>query len=65
MNWPSGLNDLKAKVDNLDIGKLRTTDCKRWTVVMSKKVVKNTKLNTLNTTVNELKKKFADGSMLI
>ena len=65
MNWPSGLNDLKAKVDNLDIGKLRTTHCKRWTVVMSKKVVKNTKLNTLNTTGNELKKKFADGSMLI
>ena len=32
---------------------------------MSKKVVKNTKLNTLNTTGNELKKKFADGSMLI
>ena len=29
MNWPSGLNDLKAKVDNLDFGKLRTTDCKR------------------------------------
>ena len=47
------------KVDDLDVGKLKTVpiDLKKLSDVMDKKVVKNTKFNKLNTEVNNLEKK--------
>ena len=48
---PTGLNNLKPKVDDLDVGKLKTVpiDLKKLSDVVSKEVVKNTKINKLNT----------------
>ena len=45
VNVPSGLNNLKTKVDGLDVGKLKTVpiDVKKISDVVSKEVVKNTK----------------------
>ena len=51
---PAGLNDLKTKVDNLDVGKLTTVpvDLIELGNVVSKEVIKKTVYNTLNTKVN-------------
>ena len=50
VNVPTGLNDLKTKIDDLDVGKLKTvnTDLNKISDVVSKEVVKNTKSNPLN-----------------
>ena len=58
VNVPTGLNNLKSKVDNLRY-KLKTIPIylKKISDVVSKEVVKNTKFNKLNTTVNNLEKK--------
>ena len=59
VNVPTTLNNLKTKIDDLAVGKLKTVSVglkKLWDVV-SKEVVKNTKFNKLNTKVNELAKK--------
>ena len=47
------MNNLKTKVVNLDVGKLKTfpIDLKKLSDVVSKNVVKNTEFNTLNTKV--------------
>ena len=60
VNIPTNLNNLKIKVDDLDVGKLKTVtvDLKKLSDVVDKKVVKNTKFNVLNTKVNNLEKKI-------
>ena len=42
VNIPTGLNDLKTKIDELDVGRLKTAsiDLKKLSDVMSKEVVK-------------------------
>ena len=54
------LNDLKTKVDDLDVGKSKTVpiDLKRLSDVVSKEVMKKTVYNKLNTKVTSLNKKF-------
>ena len=53
------MNNLKAKVDDLDISKLKAVpvDLKNLSDVVDNEVVENTKLNTLKTKVNNLKNK--------
>ena len=66
---PTSLNNLKTKVDDLDIGELKTApdlnigklktapvDLKKLSDVVDNEVVKNTKLNTLKTQVNNIEK---------
>ena len=50
VNVPTGLNDLKTKIDDLDVRKLKTVniDLNKISDVVSKEVVKNTKSNPLN-----------------
>ena len=45
INIPAGLNNLKANVDNVGVGKLKTVpiDLKKFSDVVSKEVDKNTK----------------------
>ena len=42
VNVPTGLNDLKTKINELDVGRLKTAsiDLKKLSDVMSKEVVK-------------------------
>ena len=63
----SRLNNLKTKVHDLDVGKLKTVpvDLKKISDVVDNGVVKNTKLNTLKTKVNNLEKKSSDATTLI
>ena len=48
VNVPTGLNDLKKKANDLDVGKLKTVsvDLKKLSDVVDNKVAKNKKLNT-------------------
>ena len=64
---PTGLNNLKAKVDDLDVGRLKTVlnNLNKLSEIVDKEVVKNTKFNTLNTKVNKFEKKIPDISTLI
>ena len=50
---PASFNNVKTKVEDIDVGKLKTVpiDLKKLSDVVSKKVVKNTEFNTLNTKV--------------
>ena len=59
------MNNVKTKVDDLDVHKSKNVplDLKKLSYVWSKKVVKNTKFNKLNTKVK--KKKIPDRSTLI
>ena len=50
-NVPTSLNNLNTKVDDLDIGKLKTVDLKE---LGDNEIVKNIKFNTLKTKVNRL-----------
>ena len=54
-----GLNNLKTKVNDLNIDKLKDipVDFKKVSDVVSKEVVKNVKLKKLNTRLNNLEKK--------
>ena len=67
VNTPTNMNNLKAKVGDLDVGKLKTVPVKLKNVsgVVNNEVVKNTKLNTLKTKVNNLEKKISDATTLI
>ena len=67
INVLSTLNNLKIKVDNLDVGKLKTfpLDLKKLSDVVANEVVKNTKFNTLKAKVNSLEKKIPDATTLI
>ena len=60
INVPTSLYNLKTKVDDLDIGKLKTipVDLKKLSNIVGKQVVKNRKFNTLKTKVNNLEKNF-------
>ena len=62
VNVSTGLNNLKKKVDDLDVGKLKvvSVDLKNLTAVVSKNVVKDTKFNKLNTKVNNLENNIPD-----
>ena len=59
VNFRTNLNNLKTKVDDLDVGKLKnvSVDLKKLSDVVANKVVENTKLNILKTEVNSLEKK--------
>ena len=61
------MKNLKTKVDDLDVGKLKTvpTGLKKLSDVVDSEVIKNTKFNTLKTKVNNLEKKFPDATTLI
>ena len=67
VNVPTGLNHLKTKVDDLNIGQLKTAliNLKKLIDVVNKEAVKNTTLNKLITKVNKLDKKIADVATLI
>ena len=60
INVPTSFYNLKTKVDDLDIGKLKTisVDLKKLSNIVGKQVVKNRKFNTLKTKVNNLEKNF-------
>ena len=45
VNIPTSLNNLKTKVDDLDVGKLKAVDLKKLSDVVDKDDIKNTKLN--------------------
>ena len=63
---PTSLNDLKAKIVDLDVGMLKTVplDLKKFSDVVRKEVVEKTVYNTLNNKVNDLENKFSDISIL-
>ena len=67
VNVPTALNNLKIKLDDLDVGKLKTVtiDLKKLSDVVANEVVKNAKFNTLKTQVNSLEKKLSDATTLI
>ena len=66
-NVPTSLNNLKAKVHYLDVGKLKTlsVDLKKLSDVVDNQVPKNIRFNKLNTKVNKLDKKILDATALI
>ena len=66
-NVPTSLNNLKTKVNDLDVGKLKTfpVDLKKISDVVDNEVVKNTKCNTLKTKVNNLENKVPEATTLI
>ena len=66
-NVPTNLNNLKAKVHYLDVGKLKTlsVDLKKLSDVVDNQVPKNIRFNKLNTKVNKLDKKILDATALI
>ena len=67
VNVPTSLNYLKTKVDDSDIGKLKTipVEFKKFSDVVDNEVVKNTKFKLLKTKVNKLNKKIPDVTTLI
>ena len=60
VNVPTGLNNLKSKVHELNVGELKIVlkDLKISTDIVKNEVVKNTKFNTLKMKVNKLDKRF-------
>ena len=62
VNVPSGVNNSKIKLDDLDVGKLKavSVDLKKISDVMSKEIVKRTVYNKLNAKVNNLEIKIAE-----
>ena len=67
VNVSASMNNLKTKVDDLYVGKLKTVlvDLKKLSDVADNKVVKNKKFNTLQTNVNNLDNKIVDATTLI
>ena len=67
VNVQTSLNNLKTKVDNSDVGILKSVsvDLHKLNDVVDNEVVKNTKFNTLKTQVNDLENKIPDASTLI
>ena len=67
VNVPASVNNLKTKVDDLYVGKLKTVlvDLKKLSDVGDNEVVKNKKFNTLQKNVNNLIKKIVDATNLI
>ena len=66
-NVPTSLNNLIAKLDDLDVGKFKTVplDLKIGSDVLANEGVKNTKFNTLKTKVNSSETKIPDATSLI
>ena len=70
-NVPNSLNNLKTKLDDVDVGELRSVpvDLEKLSNVVDNEVVidfiKNRKFNTLKTKVNNLEKKISDKNTLI
>ena len=64
---PTFLNDLKTKIHDLDVGKLKTVpiDLNKLSNVVSKEVAKGTVRGKLNIRVNNLENKIQDASTLI
>ena len=64
---PTSLNNLITKLDDLAVGKLKTVleDVTKLSDLVDKRVVKNTKFDTLNTKVNNLEKKIPSTTTLI
>ena len=60
VNVPTSLNNLKTKINDLDVGKLKAIPIylKKLSDVVTNEVVKNTKFNTLKTKINNLEKEF-------
>ena len=66
--FPTGLNNIKTKVDDLNIDKLKAVPVvskKKMSDVMRKKVVKKAVYNKLNTKANNLKNKIPDATTLV
>ena len=59
-NVPSSLNNLKNKVNDLDVAQLKTflVDLKKLSDIVHNEVIKNTKFNTLKTKANNLENKI-------
>ena len=66
VNVSISLSNSEIKVGDLDIGKLKTVpvDLRKLSDAVADEVFKNTKFNTLKTTVNSLEKKIPDASTL-
>ena len=64
---PTSLNNFKTEVNVLDVGKSKTVPIglKKSSGVVKIEVVKNTKINKLNTKVNKFEKKIPDAITLI
>ena len=67
VNVPSGFNNLKTKVDDLDVSKLKTVpvDLNKLNVVVSKEEVKNTKFSEANKIRIKYKNKIPVATTLI
>lgn len=67
VNVWTGLNDLKTKVFDLDVSKLKTIpiELKNVSDTVNKEVFKSTKLSKLNIKVNSLQNKIHDAAILI
>ena len=59
-NVPTSLNNLKSKVGDSDVGKLKIVlaDLKKLSEVVANEVVKNAKLKILKAKINSLERKF-------
>ena len=60
-NVQTSLNNLKTKVDDLDV----PVDLKKLSDVVDNDVVKNTKFNTLKAKLNSLEDKIPNGTSLV
>ena len=66
VNVPTSLNNLKAKVNYLDLGKKTVpVDLKKLSYVVDNEVVKDTKSSTLKTKANNLENKIPYATTLI
>ena len=67
VNVSTSLDNSKTKVGNLNVWKLKTlpVGLKELSNALDNEVVKNTKINTLKTKVNNLEKKNPDATTLI
>ena len=61
-NVPTSLNNFKTRLDDLDVGKLKTVpvDLKKLSDAADNEVVKNAKFNTRKAKVNNLEKKLRE-----
>ena len=66
-NFSTSLNNLKTKVDDLDLGKLKAVpvDLKKLSDVVGNKVVKNIKFKWLKSKVHNLEKNIPDATTFI
>ena len=67
VNVPTSLSNLETKVDDLDVGELKSisVELKNLSDVEVNEVVKNTKFDKLKTKLNNLEKKIPDATTII